>query len=137
MDKTDRVEPLSGRRSTVFVCTTCRRTGEAADPMEARSGSRLLKKLQDDLGPDADGLHLVAVECLSNCTQSATVAIAAPDKWTYVIGNLDPAEHAGDVLAFARLHQAHADGVPVWRERPQFVRKNTIARVPPLKTAID
>ena len=35
-------------------------------------------------------------------------------------------------LQFARQHQAHVDGLPVWRERPEHVRKNTIARVPPM-----
>ena len=33
-----------------------------------------------------------------------------------------------------RFHHAHAEGLPVWRERPVHIRKNTIARVPPLAT---
>ena len=33
----------------------------------------------------------------------------------------------------ARLHQAHDQGLPVWRERPDHIRKNTVARVPPMQ----
>jgi predicted metal-binding protein len=49
-----------------------------------------------------------------------------------VVGHLDPDLHVGDILQFARQHQAHTDGLPVWRERPEHVRRNTIARVPPM-----
>jgi predicted metal-binding protein len=59
-------------------------------------------------------------------------SVAAPGKWTYVIGNLDPERHAADILAFARQHSLHEQGLPVWRERPEHIRKNTIARVPPM-----
>ena len=38
----------------------------------------------------------------------------------------------GDIVAFARLHQAHDQGLPMWRERPDHIRKNTVARVPPM-----
>jgi predicted metal-binding protein len=32
-----------------------------------------------------------------------------------------------------RLHKAHEQGLPVWRDRPEYVRRNTIARVPPMQ----
>jgi predicted metal-binding protein len=41
------------------------------------------------------------------------------------------------VLNFARLLGASAEGLTVWRERPVHVRKNTIARVPPMPTVKD
>ena len=59
-------------------------------------------------------------------------AVAAPGKWTYVVGHLDPDRNVPDMVHFARLHRASADGLTVWRERPDHVRKNTIARVPPM-----
>jgi len=86
--------------------------------------------------PDArrEGVAVEPVECLSNCNRSCTVAVTAPGKWTYVLGALDPDLHADDVLAFARLHRAHEAGLPAWRERPEYLRKNTISRVPPLRS---
>jgi predicted metal-binding protein len=118
--------------STLFVCITCRGPAEAAPPEEMRPGARLFAALEQQLAGDAAGLRVVPVECLSNCQRSCTAAVTASGKWTYVIGHLDPDQHVDDILDFARLHQAHADGLPVWRDRPAHVRKNTIARVPPM-----
>ena len=122
--------------STLFVCVTCRGSVEAAEPQEVRPGARLFAALERQLAGDAAGLRVVPVECLSNCQRSCTAAVTAHGKWTYVIGELDPDQHVGDIVHFARLHQAHADGLPVWRERPAHIRKNTISRVPPLGVAV-
>jgi len=114
--------------STLFVCVTCRREG---DPLDApRPGARLFAALKQQAGD----LEVVPVECLSNCTRSCTAAVVAPGKWTYVVGHLDPEQNVEDMLQFARLHGASADGLTVWRDRPVHVRKNTIARVPPMPT---
>ena len=99
-----------------------------------RPGARLLAAVEGRPEPERAGLNVVAVECLSNCQRSCSAAVTAPGKWTYVIGGLDPDLHAGDILEFARLHQAHEQGLPVWRERPIHIRKNTIARVPPMQS---
>lgn len=112
--------------STLFVCTTCRRQGDA--PAEPRAGERLREALERNAGD----LEIVGIECLSNCQRGCSAAVTAPGKWTYVIGHLDPELHAGDMLAFARLHRAAGDGLPPWRERPVHIRGNTIARVPPM-----
>ena len=114
--------------STLFVCITCRR--EADPPDAVRPGARLYAALK----AEASDLDVQPVECLSNCTRSCTVAVAAPGKWTYVVGHLDPERHVSDMVQFARLHRASPDGLTVWRDRPAHVRKNTIARVPPLAT---
>ena len=114
--------------STLFVCVTCRGTDGDGTDVGQRPGARLFAAL-DGQATDVD---VVAVECLSNCQRSCTAAITAPGKWTYVIGHLDPDRHVDDILSFARAHDAHPEGLPVWRERPVHVRKNTIARVPPM-----
>jgi predicted metal-binding protein len=113
--------------STIFVCITCRGEGDA--PAEPRPGARLFAALKAGAGD----IDVVPVECLSNCQRSCTAAVAAPGKWTYVVGRLDPDLHVDDMLQFARAHQAKDDGLPVWRERPDHVRKHTIARVPPMR----
>ena len=120
---------MRGCVSTLFVCITCRREGDTT--AEPRPGARLYAALKEQ----ATDLNIVPVECLSNCTRSCTTAVSAPGKWTYVIGHLDPDRHVADILQFARSHEAHAEGLPVWRERPEHVRKNTIARVPPMNVA--
>lgn len=117
--------------STLYVCITCRGNGDVAAG-ESRAGARLLAAIEQGSAEADEGIAVVGVECLSNCSRSCSAAVAAPGKWTYVIGNLDPERHASDILAFARQHSTHELGLPVWRERPEHIRKNTIARVPPM-----
>lgn len=118
--------------STLYVCTTCRSAADAATADLPRAGARLLAAVERAAGEDHPGSRIVGVECLSNCSRGCTIAVGAPGKWTYVIGNLDAEQHVADVLTFARQHSAHETGVTVWRERPEHIRKNTIARVPPM-----
>ena len=117
--------------STLYVCVTCRGNGDVGGG-EPRPGARLLTAIEQGSAEAGEGVAVVGVECLSNCSRSCSAAVAAPGKWTYVIGNLDPERHASDILAFAHQHSAHDLGLPVWRERPEHIRKNTIARVPPM-----
>src|SRR4029453_8868037 len=117
----------------LYVCVTC--SGNAAvepDTSAAeRPGARLLAAVEQRLSADRDkGIAVVPANCLSNCPRGCSAAVSASGKWTYVIGDLDPDRHAGDVVDFARLHRAHAEGVPEWRDRPEHVRKQTIARGP-------
>ena len=120
----------------LYVCVTCRGNPPAADDAP-RPGARLLAAVEQKLGADGGdkGIALVPANCLSNCPRGCSAAVSASGKWTYVIGDLDPDRHAGDVIDFARQHRAHAEGVPEWRDRPEHVRKDTIARVPPVKPA--
>ena len=120
--------------TTLFVCVTCRKqSGEPSSNEQPRAGARLLEAIHAVAAEQPD-LTVVPVECLSNCNRACTVAVSAPGKWTYIVGALDPDLHADDVFAFARLHQVHDAGLPPWRERPEYIRKNTIARVPPLSS---
>ncbi len=113
--------------TTVAVCRTCRPEGTPADAEPP--GAALAKAV----AKAALGLGVVevrAIACQSACSRACSATVAAPGKFSYVIGNLSP-DDAADVVAFAVAHAASADGVPPWRSRPERVRKNTIARVPP------
>lgn len=120
-------------QTTLFVCITCRAQGvDSASADQPRAGARLLAAIEAAPAEQRAGVAVVGVECLSNCNRACTVAVTAPGKWTYVLGALDPDIHAQDVLTFAQLHQRHEAGLPAWRERPEYIRKNTVARVPAL-----
>ena len=89
------------------ICVTCR--GNAPDEsVGERPGARLLAAVEQRLAADGDkGIAVVPANCLSNCPRGCSAAVSASGKWTYVIGDLDPDRHAGDVIDFARLHRAH------------------------------
>ncbi len=72
------------------------------------------------------------VECLAVCKRACTVAFKADGKWTYIVGDLDPALHVPDIVAAASAYDRSDNGIVAWRERPLTFRKGVIARVPPI-----
>jgi len=86
--------------------------------------------------PLPEGVEIVPVECLSACSRGATVALSARGRWSYVYGDLTE-DDAADVLAGAAGYGATSDGIVPWRERPEIFRKQSIARIPPLKDAAE
>jgi predicted metal-binding protein len=118
---------LSDPSATLFVCISCH--GEEAGP-EA-PGRTLLAAVAGLVG-DRPELVLKPVDCLAVCKRPCTVALAGEDKWTYVVGDLDPELHAGDVAAAALSYAASANGIIPWKERPQSFRRGVVSRIPPL-----
>ncbi|MDG3039754.1 DUF1636 domain-containing protein [Roseicyclus marinus] len=112
----------------LLVCTKCRQGMEAPEDAE-RPGTILCRALAEQ---GIEGVTITPVECLSNCSRGCTVALRGPGRWTYVYGNLDPAQHPDLIREGVTKYAATADGVVPWRERPEHFRKNCIARVPPL-----
>jgi predicted metal-binding protein len=113
--------------ATLLVCVTCKsEEGEVGAALYEALGSRLV-------GGDVE---LRAVACLSVCKRPCTVALAAPGKWTYVVGDLGLEAHFEDIVAAARRYAAAPDGLVPWRERPLPFRKGVISRTPPLVPAL-
>lgn len=120
--------------TVLYVCTTCRAAEDAPDAH--RAGARLLDALRAEIAgrPETDaaaGLRIEGVECLSVCKRPCTVAVASPDRWTYVYGDLDPASSARTILDGLGRYAATPDGIVPWRERPEAFRKGVVARIPP------
>lgn len=112
--------------ATLYVCMTCRRNDVAVEP---RPGAEMLARLTDVPAPE--GVTIVGVECLSACNNGCSIALAAPGKWSYVYGNLDPEIHVETILAGAALYAMSDDGIVPWRTRPEIFRKQSLARIPP------
>jgi len=94
-------------------------------------GLGMFEALGERLASEPD-IALKPVECLSVCKRPCTVALAAPGKWTYVIGDLDRDAHLEDIVIGARRYAASQDGIVPWRERPLCFRKGVVSRTPPL-----
>jgi predicted metal-binding protein len=115
---------------TLSICRTCRPEGAEAliEPPGASLG-RAVRALVET-GKLDDRIALRAIACLSSCGRACSATVAAPGKFSYVIGGLEPGD-AEILVAFALRHAESRDGVPAWRDRPEKIRKNTVARVPP------
>ncbi|MGI9404104.1 MAG: DUF1636 family protein [Hyphomicrobium sp.] len=116
---------------TIFVCVSCRRSlhdGESYD----QPGEELAAALESRLKyVGAVDVTVTPVECLAVCKRPCTVAVSAKEKWTYIVGDLDPVEHVEEVVEAALAYQRSEDGIVPWRERPATFRKGIVARVPP------
>jgi len=119
---------VSTDHATVYVCTCCRQ-GEDAD---LRPGAQFLALLRERLAREGLGEFSVhSVECLSVCKRPATAAFAAAGKWTYVLGDLDAAEHLDDFIVALKAYAASETGVVPWKNRPACFKKGVVSRTPP------
>ena len=109
--------------ATLLVCVTCKSE-------EGEVGAAFYEALKPRIA--GEDVELRSVACLSVCKRPCTVALAAPGKWTYVVGDLSGREHLDDVVTAARRYAAAPDGLVPWRERPLPFRKGVVSRTPPL-----
>jgi predicted metal-binding protein len=121
--------------TTLFACITCKARDDSPTPEQPRPGLRPLAALSRSAAALDREIAVVPVRCLAIRTRACTVAAGGAGKWSYVPGALNADRDARDVIALARLHHADAPGLRPWRERPEHVRRNTVARVPPLPSS--
>jgi predicted metal-binding protein len=113
--------------ATLLVCVTCKSD-------EGPMGPGLFAALLERLAAEPE-IALRPVECLSVCKRPCTVALAAPGKWTYVVGDLTRESHLEDIVVAARSYAVSPAGIVPWRERPLAFRKGVVSRTPPLALA--
>ena len=113
----------------VLVCISCR----AGDALPDAAGHWPGRRLYDALAARGlpAGVRLRPVECLQNCTRGCTVAFRGPGRWTYVYGNCRETSDSDMLAQAAARYQATPDGLVPWRERPEHLKRNCIARLPP------
>jgi predicted metal-binding protein len=111
----------------IYVCITCRRAGEP--DVEPRPGVLLAEATERA----AAGTDVIVrrLRCLANCTRGLSVALRCNGSWTYIFGGLDVADAAA-LVEGATLLAGASDGILPWRERPDVLKRNLIARVPPI-----
>lgn len=132
----------SGKMSqthTLFVCTTCASVWQNGKPVGTSGGQKLLASLEASHRewPLRDRIALQPVNCMSACSRSCAVSLAAEGKYTYLFGDLpvEPdaiAATAAAILECASQYYAKTDGLLPWAERPEPLKKGVLARIPPL-----
>lgn len=127
---------MSEHRQAIYVCNRCNYTRSEAERAGRRSGADLYSEVERQFAawPHRAGFRLAPVECMSNCTRPCVVALAAPGKYTYMFGDLDPGtDAAAAVLDCALVYAAKPDGFMTRDERPEALRKSILGRIPPIK----
>lgn len=106
---------------TVHIATVC-----ASCPAGLGGLAGRLRRAFDDAG-----LAVVVREtdCMSGCTRQSTLAFRAQDKMAYLFGEIAESDLT-DLLTFARLYLASADGVLADARPLGALRGKAIARIP-------
>lgn len=120
---------------SVVVCSTCRHSAEMREDEDGRRGGALLAEAMRVLQaaePDLQGVAVQEMPCLFACQRHCTVAIRAPGKLGYVLGDFAPdGDAARAILEYAVRHAASEEGQVPYREWPQGVKGHFITRTPP------
>jgi predicted metal-binding protein len=124
---------MSTTGATIFVCVSCRRSSDTAAEGFDRPGGELSAALQENIASRGiEGLTVEPVDCLAVWKRRGTLALKARGKGTYLIGDLDPAEHVEEIVDAAVSFERSETGIVPWKERPPTFRRGVIARVPPI-----
>ena len=98
---------------------------------EATDGRRLYDALQSliaEMRPRAP-VQVRPMLCFANCERGCSVGIAAPGKWSYLMGDLRP-EHATDLLTYCATYAEAKTGVVLPSKRPASLQTTVVARFP-------
>jgi predicted metal-binding protein len=106
---------------TIHVCDRCGGDGNEA-------GAALMRRLASCVS--GDGVRLSSVRCMAGCERPLVVAFSAPDKASFLFGDIDPAQDVEALLSFGMLYASLDDGWCNEGSRPQGLRGKTIARIP-------
>ena len=123
-------ETIPPESITVYVCVTCR-GGRPLDLVPV-PGEVLLAETVRSARDTGIAVH--SVRCLANCNRGLSAALRRDGGWTYVFGDLDPADGARALIDGARLFAVSPDGLLPWRGRPQALKRGLVARTPPFET---
>lgn len=79
---------------------------------------------------------LRGVRCMSQCKRPCVVSLSAPERFTYLFGDLSPADqtHVTALFDLVQSFSASEDGFLERKERPLPLRASILGRLPPLES---
>jgi predicted metal-binding protein len=106
----------------IIICTRCRNpvTG-------ARDAIDLAARLE---AASASRFRVETVACMAGCDRPLAVGFRAPDKATYLFGDIDPSTDTDALVDFGALYESLPDGWCNEGNRPDALRGKTLARIP-------
>ncbi|MEO0371903.1 MAG: DUF1636 family protein [Pseudomonadota bacterium] len=116
------------------VCIECGM--EKAAPGERPAGEvlyELIERMVDELG--MEGLQARQVACLGNCDADCRLALADPDRWSWMLGQLDPVDDEALLRDVIALWLAAPKGLIPKADRPVGLKDKTLGRMPPVMTS--
>lgn len=118
----------------ITICDTCKRD-ELPPRDDGQSQGEALATLVEAAAADVATVRTRRISCLMGCKSGCNVAIQAPHKLAYTLGDFVPsAEAAAGIVAYAEAHAASDTGQVPYRTWPQAIKGHFVTRHPPLPT---
>ncbi len=120
------------------VCTSCAGAHRTKQAIRRSGGERLLEQLKTLLqNSPLEAFSIQPAECLGACEQDCAIALNAPGKQIYLVGNLPVDDEqlestAAAVMKFASQYHAKFDGTVSYLKCPELLKKRVLAKIPPL-----
>jgi len=128
-------------KSILFVCQSCRANHSDSGDRPAE-GTLLLEQLQNlhqDWVRGAE-LEIQSVGCLWTCDHPCAIALSSSDKSTYVLAKISVTEGfdktAEAILHFSQLYSDSKDGTIPWKQFPEVLQTEIVARIPPISPLV-
>lgn len=116
----------------ITICDTCKREGWDSGTM-AQTDGEALAGLIEAAASGLAGVKTRRVSCVMGCKSGCNIAIQAPDKLNYTLGDFTPdADAAAGIVAYAQAHAQSATGQVPFRDWPQSIKGHFVTRHPPL-----
>jgi len=116
----------------IQVCEGCTDADPAKRAARTGGGPALraaVDALVADLPADA-GMKVAGFSCIGNCAKRVRLSVAGPGRWSWLFGELSPAD-APALKAFVSVWLAAPAGLVPKNDRPPTLRPKILGRVPP------
>lgn len=114
----------------ITICDTCKRP--EWDETSGQTDGETLAALVETAAQGRD-LRVRRMSCLMGCKRACNVAVQAPGKLAYTLGDFAPsAEVAAALVDWASRHAASPGGQVPYRDWPEPVKGHFVTRHPPL-----
>lgn len=118
----------------ITVCDTCKRDDIAPALGDQTHGEAFAALIEAEADSETD-VKVRRVSCLMGCKHGCNVAIQAPGKLAYTLGDFGPdQDSAAGVVAYAAAHAESETGQVPFRTWPQAIKGHFVTRHPPLPT---
>lgn len=120
----------------LFVCKSCCLSDHDEDNLS--DGDLLLNQLLIlyQRWSRQSELEIQPVGCLWTCSQACAVSLQCTNKYTYLFTHLPPSESADALMQFSELYLDSEYGNIPWKQIPDALKTETIARIPTMGQAM-
>lgn len=99
---------------------------------EPKPGIQLAAELRQAIaeGRTREHFDVAEIACMAGCDRPCTVSFSAPNKATYLFGDISAADGVEPLLDFANQYASLTDGWSSSGDRPKALSNKTLARIP-------